>query len=89
MSVESSELRRHTKTYQNLSDLSSAEIKQAYINNLTMEEKEEPPLVPPQAAEQELHQDPSHQEDMQQQAFLGFGMDPNWGGFGQQMMQPG
>lgn len=55
-----------------------------------MEEKEEPPLVPPQAAEQELHQDPSHQEDMQQhQAFLGFGMDPNWGGFGQQMMQPG
>ncbi len=54
-----------------------------------MEEKEEPPLVPPQAVEQELHQDPSHQEDMQQQPFLGFGMDPNWGGFGQQMMQPG
>ena len=54
-----------------------------------MEEKEEPPLVPPQAVEQELNQDPSHQEDMQQQPFLGFGMDPNWGGFGQQMMQPG
>jgi hypothetical protein len=25
---------------------------------------------------------------MQLQPFLGFGMDPNWGGFGQ-MMQPG
>mmetsp|Transcript_27951 Transcript_27951/g.43201 ORF Transcript_27951/g.43201 Transcript_27951/m.43201 type:complete len:382 (-) Transcript_27951:84-1229(-) len=54
-----------------------------------MEEQEDPPLVPPQAAEeQELHQDPSHQ-GMQQQPFLGFGMDPNWGGFGQMGMQPG
>jgi hypothetical protein len=26
---------------------------------------------------------------MQQQPFLGFGMDPNWGGFGQMGMQPG
>lgn len=54
-----------------------------------MEEQEDPPLVvPPQAEEQELHQDPSHQ-GMQQQPFLGFGMDPNWGGFGQMGMQPG
>ena len=53
-----------------------------------MEGQEDPPLVPPQAAEeQELHQDPSHQ-GMQQQPFLGFGMDPNWGGFGQMGMQP-
>lgn len=53
-----------------------------------MEEQEDPPLVPPQAEEQELHQDPSRQ-GMQQQPFLGFGMDPNWGGFGQMGMQPG
>jgi len=49
-------------------------------------------LLPQEESPAQHHQqqNPLQHQGMQQHAFIGFGIDPNWGGFGQMMHgQPG
>lgn len=55
-----------------------------------MDNQGEDSLLPPHddSTQQHHQQSPLQLQGMQQQPFIGFGIGPNWGGFGQ-MMQPG